>query len=219
MAAEKLDEKLSIAKTYELLKLFNNDQKISLYLDSEIYRETKIDVVEKNFVRLNLLDTNLSEFQVGKSYNFGFEYQGKNYTGSLMIDDLNGGIKAHLLQDLNVFQRREDFRVRPPDNESYYINVLWLGNSPTNIKMNFIDMSQGGMKMTLREGARLNLFKSEVRIKGNLICKDEVIEFSGIIKKPTAKSIGVQFEDLSAQTKNQIWREVMRWSRSYSKYR
>lgn len=221
MAAEKLEEKISMSKAFDLMAQFTDEQKFSLYLDSENYREAKLVSASKNILSLSLrlMSGQLSDFQVGKSYNFAFEFKGKNYTGSLMIDESNDVLKAHLLRDLNVFQRREDFRVRPPDIESYYIIVLGIGSVSVNIKLNFVDLSHGGMKMTLIESKKINFFKSESRIKGNLICKDDVIEFSGIIKKPTVNSIGVQFDDLSADSKNQIWREVMRWSRSFSKYR
>jgi c-di-GMP-binding flagellar brake protein YcgR len=219
MAAEKVSEKLSMTQGYQLMAQLKGVQKLSLYFDAENYVETEIINANDFSVLLEIPKEQTLLFQIGKSFNFGFEYKGKNYTGSLMIDDTKIGLKAHLLKDLNIFQRREDFRVRPPAQNSHYINITQISNLPVNLKMNFIDLSQGGMKMALSPGAKLEPFKSEALVKGHLVCREELIEFSGVIKKPSLNSIGVQFKDLSAESKNEIWREVMRWSRSFSKYR
>lgn len=213
-SSKDFEEKIQVQLSYGLLqKVKNQNKKVKLFFtETEIFLLDIESVQSKNF---NLLfsEKKANPFKLGGSYALHFELGGVNHTGSVHVEKTGTSLILHFERDLSILHRRNDFRVTPPNKEEYFVNIKGLDSIKLQVSMGFIDLSLGGVKLTIPKDFDETLLKNDCVLNGELVLKDVTVVFNGIIKTVTDKFIGVQFKDLGLQGKDIVWREVMKWYR------
>lgn len=117
--------------------------------------------------------------------------------------------------DFFQLQRREDFRLRIPNSFKSEIKIASKNDQSTQFQGSLLDISSGGCRYENHRRS-FSLAMNDI-IKGQLsLAGRPSVDFTGVIRhiaplpdNPEIDLIGVQFQDLSAQSKNRIFALIM----------
>lgn len=117
--------------------------------------------------------------------------------------------------DFFQLQRREDFRLRIPTSFHSQMTITSKNGNPLSYSGNLVDISSGGCRI---ESHRRNFpVMMNDKVAGEIsFLNRPSLEVSGVVRhiaplpdNPETDLVGIQFQDLSAQSKNRIFALMM----------
>jgi len=222
MDDEKLNIFIKIKETEEVKNILNSLNKDKYEISAKLPSSSE-DIIQ--LVATSLLRTELSCQIKNKPTHMSIPEKGSLVIQVQMGDEKILAQPKYLIRDEQIYlqmdcdfyqlQRREDFRLRIPS--SFHSEILITNKNDQNVKYkgSLADISSGGCRY--ENHRKLFPIASNDTIKGTITFSGRPsVEISGVIRhiaplpdNPEADLVGIQFQDLSAQSKNRIFALIM----------
>lgn len=147
-----------------------------------------------------------------EEYLAHFFLGGEKYYFQSIERNHNNKIIVPLPSELYHLQRRQNYRVRIPDNYNAYYNIVILNDQPLNIIGRLGDLSSQGCRIVCQD--RSPLLSLNDKVTGHVIVgKRSPIEINGIVRHiKTVNNIqtcGVEFSSLGPIVENKLFMMTM----------